>query len=111
MTTLTIRPTSGTDHLSFDAVGLPGFQFVQDPLEYGSRTHHTNLDVYERAIPDDLMQNAITIATFAYHAANRDAAAARASRCRSRRRPAPRQARRPRPAATPTPTSGAPGNR
>ena len=59
MSTLTIRPTGGTDHLSFDAVGLPGFQFVQDPLEYGSRTHHTNLDVYERAIPDDLVQNAI----------------------------------------------------
>ncbi len=59
MSTLTIRPTSGTDHLSFDAVGLPGFQFVQDPLEYRSRTHHTNLDVYERAIPDDLVQNAI----------------------------------------------------
>jgi hypothetical protein len=72
MTTLTIRPTSGTDHLAFDAVGLPGFQFIQDPIEYGSRTHHTNLDVYERAIPEDLVQNAITIATFAYHAANRE---------------------------------------
>ena len=42
-------PTSGTDHLAFDAVGLPGFQFVQDPMEYSSRTHHTNLDLYERA--------------------------------------------------------------
>jgi hypothetical protein len=72
MNTLTIRPTSGTDHLSFDAVGLPGFQFVQDPLEYSARTHHTNLDVYERAIPQDLVQNAITIATFAYHAAMRE---------------------------------------
>ena len=72
MTALTIRPTGGTDHQSFDAVGLPGFQFVQDPLEYGARTHHTNLDVYERAIPEDLVQNAITIATFAYHAAMRD---------------------------------------
>ena len=51
MNTLTIRQTGGTDHQSFDAVGLPGFQFVQDPLEYGTRTHHTNLDVYERAIP------------------------------------------------------------
>jgi len=92
MNTLTIRPTSGTDHLSFDAVGLPGFQFVQDPLEYGSRTHHTNLDVYERAIPDDLVQNAITIATFAYHAANRD-------------QPLPRK---PLPKPTPTPTPGQP---
>jgi Zn-dependent M28 family amino/carboxypeptidase len=73
MTTLTIRPTGGTDHLSFDAVGLPGFQFVQDPLEYSTRTHHTNLDVYERAIPEDLMQNAVIIASFVYHAANRDA--------------------------------------
>jgi carboxypeptidase Q len=73
MKTLTIRNTGGTDHQAFDAVGLPGFQFIQDPLEYSSRTHHTNLDVYERAIPQDLMQNAIVIATFAYQAANRDA--------------------------------------
>jgi len=93
MTTLTIRPTGGTDHQSFDAVGLPGFQFVQDPLEYGTRTHHTNLDVYERAIPEDLVQNAITIATFAYHAAMRD-------------QPLPRKPLpKPQPAATP----GAPG--
>ncbi len=73
MTTNTIRNTSGTDHLSFDAVGLPGFQFIQDPIEYSSRTHHTNLDVYERAIPDDLMQNAVIVAAFAYQAANREA--------------------------------------
>lgn len=71
--TLTIRPTSGTDHQAFDGVGLPGFQFIQDPLEYSSRTHHTNLDLYERAVPQDLMQNAIVIASFAYQAANRDA--------------------------------------
>ena len=49
MTTLTIRNTGGTDHLSFDAVGLPGFQFMQDELEYDTRTHHSNMDVYERA--------------------------------------------------------------
>lgn len=72
MTTAAIRNTSGTDHLAFDAVGLPGFQFVQDPLEYGTRTHHTNLDVYERAIPEDLKQNAIIIAAFAYQAAMRE---------------------------------------
>jgi Zn-dependent M28 family amino/carboxypeptidase len=72
MTTATIRGTGGTDHLSFDAVGLPGFQFVQDPLEYSARTHHTNLDLYERAIPQDLVQNAIIVATFAYQAANRE---------------------------------------
>ncbi|BCS31264.1 peptidase M28 [Luteitalea sp. TBR-22] len=70
---LTIRNTSGTDHLAFDSVGLPGFQFIQDPLEYSSRTHHTNLDLYERAVPADLMQNAIVVASFAYQAANRDA--------------------------------------
>ena len=73
MQTLTIRDTGGTDHQAFDAVGLPGFQFIQDPLEYSARTHHTNLDLYERAVPQDLMQNAIVVATFAYQAANRDA--------------------------------------
>ena len=73
MKTLTIRPTGGTDHLAFDAVGLPGFQFIQDPLEYSARTHHTNLDVYERVIPQDLIQNAIVVASFAYQAATRDA--------------------------------------
>ncbi len=89
MTTATIRPTGGTDHLAFDSVGLPGFQFIQDPLEYSSRTHHTNLDLYERAIPEDLMRNAIVVATFAYQAANRDALFPR--------KPLPT----PRPAATP----------
>ncbi len=72
MTTLSIRATGGTDHQAFDAVGLPGFQFIQDPLEYMSRTHHTNLDTYERLVPADLMQNAVIVASFAYHAAMRD---------------------------------------
>jgi Zn-dependent M28 family amino/carboxypeptidase len=72
MTTLTIRPTGGTDHLSFDAVGLPGFQFVQDPMEYSTRTHHTNLDLYDRVLPEDVMKNAVIMASFVYHAANRD---------------------------------------
>jgi hypothetical protein len=72
MTMQTMRNTGGTDHLSFDAVGLPGFQFVQDPLDYDTRTHHTNLDLYERVFPEDVMKNAIIIATFAYEAANRD---------------------------------------
>ena len=72
MTTLAIRPTSGTDHLSFDAVGLPGFQFIQDPMEYSSRTHHTNLDLYDRVLPEDVMKNAVVMASFVYHAANRD---------------------------------------
>jgi carboxypeptidase Q len=72
MTTLAIRSTGGTDHTSFDAVGLPGFQFIQDPVEYDSRTHHSNQDVYERVQPDDMMRNAAIVAWFAYNAANRD---------------------------------------
>jgi hypothetical protein len=72
MTTLAIRNTGGTDHLSFDAVGLPGFQFIQDPVEYNSRTHHSNMDVYERVQAADMMKNAVIVASFVYHAANRD---------------------------------------
>jgi carboxypeptidase Q len=72
MTTLAIRGTGGTDHLSFDAVGLPGFQFIQDPVEYDTRTHHSNMDVYERIQATDLMKDAVIVATFAYHAANRE---------------------------------------
>jgi carboxypeptidase Q len=72
MTTLTIRDTGGTDHQSFDAVGLPGFQFIQDPVEYSSRTHHSNMDVYERIQAPDMKQNAVIVAAFVYHAANRD---------------------------------------
>jgi hypothetical protein len=72
MTTLTIRGTGGTDHQNFDAVGLPGFQFIQDEIEYDSRTHHSNMDVYERIQAPDLMKGAVIIASFAYHTANRD---------------------------------------
>jgi carboxypeptidase Q len=72
MTTLTIRNTGGTDHLSYDAVGLPGFQFIQDEIEYDTRTHHSNMDVYERVQPDDMMHNAVIVASFVYHTANRD---------------------------------------
>jgi carboxypeptidase Q len=72
MTALTIRNTGGTDHLSYDAVGLPGFQFIQDDLEYSSRTHHSNMDTYERIQANDMMRNAVIVASFAYHAANRD---------------------------------------
>jgi hypothetical protein len=72
MTTLTIRNTGGTDHGSFDAIGLPGWQFIQDPLDYGTRSHHTNWDVYERAVPADMMKNATIVAAFVYHTANRD---------------------------------------
>jgi hypothetical protein len=72
MTTLTIRNTGGTDHQSFDRVGLPGFQFIQDEVEYDTMTHHTNLDSYERLQPNDMMKNATIAAAFAYLAANRD---------------------------------------
>jgi hypothetical protein len=71
MTTVTIGNTGGTDHQAFDAVGLPGFQFIQDGIEYGTRTHHSNMDSYERLIADDLKKNAVIIASFVYHAANR----------------------------------------
>ncbi len=70
--TLTIRKTGGTDHLSFDAVGLPGFQFIQDPVEYGTRTHHSNMDLYDRLQQPDLMQAAAIMASVVYHAATRD---------------------------------------
>src|SRR5947199_2305605 len=72
MTTLAIRNTGGTDHLSFDAVGLPGFQFIQAPVEYGSRTHHSNMDVYERIQAPDMMKNAVVVASFVYLAATRE---------------------------------------
>jgi hypothetical protein len=70
-TTITMRNTGGTDHLSFDEVGIPGFQFIQDEVEYEMRTHHTNFDTYERLQRDDLMQAAVVIATFVWEAANR----------------------------------------
>jgi hypothetical protein len=72
MNTLSIRNTGGTDHLSFDAVGLPGFQFIQDPLEYETRTHHSNMDVYERIQEPDMKQMAVIVASFVYLTANRD---------------------------------------
>ena len=72
MTTLTMRNTGGTDHLSFDAVGIPGFQFIQDPIEYETRTHHSNMDLYDRLQPDDLKQIAVIVASFVYDAATRD---------------------------------------
>jgi len=72
MNTLTIRNTGGTDHLSYDAVGLPGFQFIQDEVEYNSRTHHSNMDVYERIQANDMMRNAVIVASFVMNTANRD---------------------------------------
>jgi hypothetical protein len=72
MNTLTIRNTGGTDHLSFDGVGLPGFQFIQDPMDYDTRTHHSNMDVYERIQEPDMRQMAVIVASFVYLTANRD---------------------------------------
>lgn len=71
-TTVTLQNTGGTDHQSFDAIGLPGFQFIQDEIEYSTRTHHTNMDSYDHLQADDLKQAATVIASFVYHAAQRD---------------------------------------
>jgi Zn-dependent M28 family amino/carboxypeptidase len=71
VTTITIRNTGGTDHLSFDTVGLPGFQFIQDPLDYFTVTHHSNMDVYDHAVAADLMQASAIIASLVYDAATR----------------------------------------
>lgn len=70
--TVTINNTGGTDHQSFDAVGIPGFQFIQDEIEYDTRTHHTNMDTYDHLVPDDLMQAATIIASFVYNTAQRN---------------------------------------
>jgi len=70
--TLAPGSTGGTDHLSFDRAGLNGWQFIQDPIDYFPNRHHTNMDVVDGLIPEDLMVNAVVMATFAYHAAMRD---------------------------------------
>ncbi len=82
VTTLTIRNTGGTDHVSFDSVGLPGFQFIQDPVAYRSRTHHTNMDLFEHVEEEDLRQAAVVLAYLVYSTAMRDE--------RLPRKPAPR---------------------
>jgi hypothetical protein len=70
--TITINNTGGTDHLSFDRVGIPGFQFIQDEIEYDTRTHHSNMDDYDHLVPEDLKQAAIIVASFVYNTAQRD---------------------------------------
>ncbi|MDX6578338.1 MAG: carboxypeptidase [Blastocatellia bacterium] len=70
--TLSISNTGGTDHLSFDRIGLPGFQFIQDEIEYDTRTHHSNMDVFDRVQADDMKQAATIMAAFVYQTANRD---------------------------------------
>jgi hypothetical protein len=70
--TVTINNTGGTDHQSFDAVGIPGFQFIQDAIEYDTRTHHTNMDTYDHLVPADLMQAATIVASFVYNTAQKE---------------------------------------
>ncbi|HRI77905.1 MAG TPA: M20/M25/M40 family metallo-hydrolase [Cyclobacteriaceae bacterium] len=70
--TITIDNTGGTDHLAFDAIGLPGFQFIQDEIGYETRTHHTTMDVFDKTLEGDLKHNAVITAAFAWMAANRD---------------------------------------
>src|SRR5258706_5046326 len=71
-TAVTLRDTGGTDHQAFDRVGLPGFQFIQEPLDYSTRTHHSNMDTFERIVPGDLMQASVVMASFVYNSAMRD---------------------------------------
>lgn len=70
--TVSLSNTRGTDHTSFDAIGLPGFQFIQDPLDYNTRTHHSNQDLLERIVPEDARQAAVILASFVYNAAMLD---------------------------------------
>ncbi|MSV29582.1 MAG: peptidase M28, partial [Bryobacterales bacterium] len=70
-TTVSIRNTGSTDHVSFHDIGLPGFQFIQDPVEYSTRTHHSNMDVYDRIQNGDLMQASAIVASIVYHTATR----------------------------------------
>lgn len=70
--TVTIDNTGGTDHLAFDAIGIPGFQFIQDEIEYDTRTHHTNMDTYDHLVPADLKQASTIIAAFVFNTAQLD---------------------------------------
>jgi Zn-dependent M28 family amino/carboxypeptidase len=70
--TLTLANTGSTDHVSFDNIGLPGFQFIQDTVEYNTRTHHSTQDTYERIQPDDVKQAAVIMAAFIYQTAMLD---------------------------------------
>jgi Zn-dependent M28 family amino/carboxypeptidase len=102
--TLTISNTGGTDHQAFDGVGLPGFQFIQDEVEYDTRTHHSNMDVYERLQADDMKQASTIMAAFVYNAAMRDE--------KLPRKPLPPNVERPvaaTPIATPAATKAAQG--
>jgi carboxypeptidase Q len=103
-TTVTNRNTGGTDHQAFDAVGLPGFQFIQDQADYSTRTHHTNMDVYDRLQRDDMMQASVIMASFAYHAAMRDGRFPRKPMPRPQPSPSASAGASPAPAASPSPS-------
>jgi carboxypeptidase Q len=75
--TVTASNTGGTDHQSFDGIGIPGFQFIQDPLEYDTRTHHSSMDVFERIQEEDVKQAAVIMAAFVYNTSMRDEKLAR----------------------------------
>jgi Zn-dependent M28 family amino/carboxypeptidase len=70
--TLTLDDTGGTDHLAFHGVGVPGFQFIQDPVSYSTRTHHSNMDVWDHAVAADLKQASVVMASFVWHTAQRE---------------------------------------
>jgi len=71
-TTVTIANTASTDHAALDAIGIPGFQFIQDPMDYMARTHHSNQDTYDKMVPDDMKQMATIVASFVYNTAQRN---------------------------------------
>jgi len=98
--TISLGNTGGTDHLSFDGVGLPGFQFIQDQLEYSSRTHHSSMDNFDRLVADDVKQSSVIMAAFVYNAAMRDE--------KLPRKPLSGEVKTMDPAATPAPTAAAP---
>jgi len=102
--TVTNRSTGGTDHLSFDNVGVPGFQFIQDQADYGTRTHHTNMDVYDRLQKDDLMQASVVMAAFVYDAAMRDAMFPRKPMPVDRPEPSPSPSASPEASPSPSPS-------
>jgi Zn-dependent M28 family amino/carboxypeptidase len=87
--TLTISNTGGTDHQSFDGIGLPGFQFIQDEIEYDTRTHHSNQDVFDRIQGDDMKQASVIMAAFVYNAAVMDQKLPRKPSTGTETRPAP----------------------
>lgn len=100
--TLSIASTGGTDHLSFDGLGLPGFQFIQDPIEYATRTHHSNQDVFDRIQADDMKQASIIMAAFVYNSAMQEEKLPRKPKAK---RTPPTLATTPSRDATSTPTS------